>query len=129
MKIENHLESFKEHKETIFDWAIGIKGLKASQRIVGTHASRAMIDLLAVHLLKRNLIDAGTQINHRWFKSKKVFERLPEFNNKKQILSQIIELELICEDLTYGSPKSEEKIKQEINLFNKLEKQLTNGKE
>ena len=89
MKIENHLESFKEHKETIFDWAIGIKGLKASQRIVGTHASRAMIGPVAIHLLKRNLIDTGTQINHRWFKSKKVFERLLEFNNKEQILSQI----------------------------------------
>ena len=129
MKIENHLESFKEHKETIFDWAIKIKGLKESQRIIGTHASRAIIDLLAVYLLKRNIINTGIQINHRWFKSKKVLEKLPEFNNKKQIISQMIELELICEDLTYGSSKPEEKIKKAINLFNKLEKQLTNEKE
>jgi len=30
MKLENHLESYKEHKETIFDWALRIKGLKNS---------------------------------------------------------------------------------------------------
>lgn len=54
MKIENHLESFKEHKETIFDWGIKIKGLKGSQRIIGTHASRAIVDLLAIYLLKGN---------------------------------------------------------------------------
>lgn len=34
MKIENHLESFKEHKETIFEWALKIKGLKDSQRVI-----------------------------------------------------------------------------------------------
>ena len=46
MKKEHHIESFKEHKETIFDWALKIKGLKASQRIIGTHASRAIVDFL-----------------------------------------------------------------------------------
>lgn len=64
MKIENHLESYKEHRETIFDWALKIKGLKNSQRVVGMHASRAIVDLLAIHLLKRGLIDPGLQINH-----------------------------------------------------------------
>jgi len=83
MKIENHLDSYKEHKETIFDWALKVKGIKNSQRVIGLHASRAIIDLLSVYLLKRNLIDPGTQINHRWFKSKKVMEKLPEFEKKE----------------------------------------------
>lgn len=129
MKIENHLESFKEHKETIFDWAIGVKGLKASQRIIGTHASRGIVDLLAVYLLRKNLIHAGTQLNHRWFKSKSVMDRLPEFENKNKIVPKMVELELLCEDLTYGAPKSEEKIKDVINLFNELEEILQNEKE
>ncbi|MEK6934530.1 MAG: hypothetical protein AABW46_01500 [Nanoarchaeota archaeon] len=128
MKLENHLESYKEHKETIFDWALKIKGLKNSQRVIGLHASRAIIDLLAAYLLKRNLIDPGIQINHRWFKSEKVLEKLPEFENKEEIIKQIIKLELLCEDLTYGSPKSESKIKEAIKLFNKLELELKNGK-
>jgi len=128
MKLENHLESYKEHKETIFDWALKIKGLKNSQRVIGLHASRAIIDLLATYLLKRNLIDPGIQINHRWFKSEKVLERFPEFDNKEEIIKQIVKLELLCEDLTYGSPKPETKIKEAILLFNKLESELKNGK-
>ena len=127
MKIESHLESYKEHRETIFDWALKVKGLKNSQRIVGTHASRAIIDLLAVYLLKRSLIDPGMQINHRWFKSKRVMEKLPEFEGKEKICGDMIKLELLCEDLTYGSPKSEEKIKEAIILFNKIESELKNG--
>ena len=129
MKIENHLESYKEHRETIFDWALKIKGLKNSQRVIGTHASRAIVDLLAAYLLKKGLIDAGLQINHRWFKSKKIKEKLPEFENKEEICEDMIKLELLCEDLTYGSPKSEEKIKEAILMFNKIESKLKNGKE
>ena len=30
MKLETHIESFKEHKETIFDWAVKVKGLKVT---------------------------------------------------------------------------------------------------
>lgn len=127
MKIKNHLESYKEHRETIFDWALKVKGLRNSQRVVGTHASRAIVDLLAIYLLKRGLIGPGIQINHRWFKSKRVMERLPEFENKREICREMIKLELLCEDLTYGSPKSEEKIKEAILLFNKIESKLKNG--
>lgn len=71
MKIENHLESYKEHRETIFDWALKVKGLKNSQRVIGLHASRGIIDLLMVYLLKKGVIDSGTMINHRWFKHQK----------------------------------------------------------
>lgn len=127
MKIENHIESYKEHRETIFDWALKVKGIKNSQRIIGTHASRAIVDLLAAYLLKRTLIDSGMQINHRWFKSKRILEILPDFENKEEICKDMIKLELLCEDLTYGSPKPEEKIKEAILLFNKLEAKLKNG--
>ena len=118
------MESFREHRETIFDWAIKIKGLKESQRIIGTHASRGIVDLLAVYLLKRNLIDPGVQLNHRWFKSDKILERLPEFDNKKEIVLRMIELELLCEDLTYGSPKAELQIKKAVEIFRELEEKL-----
>jgi len=127
MKLENHLESYKEHKETIFDWALKVKGIENSQRVIGLHASRAIIDLLSVFLLERNLIDPGVQINHRWFKSRKVMDQLPDFQNKEKIVTLMVELELLCEDLTYGSPKPEEKIKEAVILFNKLETELKNG--
>ena len=124
MKIENHLESYIEHRETIFDWALKVKGLKNSQRVIGLHASRGIVDLLMVYLLKKDAIDSGTMINHRWFKSKSVMERLPEFENKEAICGELLKLEILSEDLTYGAPKPEEKIKEAILLFNKLEEKL-----
>ena len=128
MKVESHLDSYKEHRETIFDWALKVKGIKNSQRVIGLHASRGIIDLLSAYLLKKSLIDAGTKINHRWFKSKRVLEKLPEFDNKEKVCEDIINLELICEDLTYGSPKPEEKIKEAIMLFTKIEEELKDEK-
>lgn len=124
MKIESHLESYREHRETIFDWALKVKGIKNSQRTIGTHASRAIVDLLAAYLLKKNLISPGMKLNHRWFKSNKIADKLPEFENKKEICEDMTKLELLCEDLTYGAPKPEDKIKEAIVLFNKLEEKL-----
>lgn len=124
MKTEDHLESFKEHKETIFDWALKIKGLKNSQRTVGLHASRGIIDLLSAYLHEKNKITPGTQINHRWFKSKNVEDRLPEFDKKRDIIEDIVKLELLCEDLSYGAPKPIENIKEALGLFKKLEGEI-----
>lgn len=124
MRIEDHEESFNEHKETIFSWALEVKGIENSQRIVGLHASRAIIDLLSIFLLKKRKIDSGKQINHRWFKSTKVEEKIPEFPNKKEILEKIVELELLCEKLTYGSKRSKTEIKRTLDLFNELEEKI-----
>jgi len=124
MKIEDHLTSFNEHKETIFEWALKVKGLKNSQRIIGLHISRAIIDLLSAYLHETNKINLGFQINHRWFKSKKVLKKLPDFKDKEKIINNIIKLELLSEDLSYSSPKSIEKIKEAINLFKKIEEEI-----
>lgn len=124
MRIEEHQESFEEHKETIFRWALEVKGLEKSQRIIGLHASRAVIDLLSVYLLKKGKINSGKQINHRWFKSRKVTEKIPEFENKKEIVNKIVELELLCEKLAYGSKRPVTEIKKTLELFNELEKSI-----
>ena len=124
MKIEEHKASFKEHKETIFRWAIEVKGIENSQRIVGLHASRAIIDLLSIFLLENGKISSGKQINHRWFKSKRVYGKLPEFAAKKEIIDKIMELELLCEKLTYGSKKPENEIKRALKMFNQLETKI-----
>lgn len=110
MKVEEHQESFKEHKETIFRWAIEVIGIENSQRTIGLHASRAILDLLSIYLLKKGKITAGKQVNHRWFKSLKVHDKLPDFPYKNDVIRKIVELELFKE------------------LENKI-KSLENGKE
>ena len=82
MKIAEHQESFEEHKETIFRWALEVKGIDKSQRIIGLHASRAILDLLSIYLLKKGKMSPGKQINHRWFKSGKVSDKLPDFKQR-----------------------------------------------
>ena|SRR3989344_1320712 len=124
MKIEEHQESFEEHKETIFRWALEVKGLEKSQRIIGLHASRAAIDLLSIYLLQKGKISSGKQINHRWFKSMRVMDKLPEFKGKKEAVGRIVELELLCEKLTYGSKRPEGEIKKALELFNELENKI-----
>ena len=126
MKIAEHQESFEEHKETIFRWALEVKGIEKSQRIIGLHASRAILDLLSIYLLKKGKMSPGKQINHRWFKSGKVSDKLPDFKNKNQITEKIIKLELLCEKLTYGSQRSETEIKTALELFNEIEAKIKN---
>jgi len=124
MKAEDHLESFKEHKDTIFDWALRVKGLKNSQRIIGLHAARGIVDLLSVYLHEKGKISIGAQINHRWFKSKKAKGKLPDFKEKDRIIDELVELELRCEDLSYGAPKPAEKIEEVLRLFKGLEEKI-----
>jgi hypothetical protein len=124
MKLENHEDSYKEHREAIFRFALDILGIEKSQRIIGLHASRGILDLLSIHLLKKNKISEGMQLNHRWFKSSKVADRLPEFTNKKSIVGKIVALERLCEKLTYGAKKPTSDIEQAITLFKDLENEI-----
>lgn len=125
MRIESHKASFEVHKRAIFKWALEVEGLENAQRIVGLHASRGIIELFSIVLHTKNIIDEGFQINHRWFKSSKVGEKFPEFENKESIIIKIIELENLCEALSYGTEKPVEKTEEAIKLFKELEETLT----
>ena len=124
MRIEDHEESLKEHKETIFRWAVEVKGVEHAQRIIGLHASRAIMDMLSIYLLKKGKISPGKQLNHRWFKSTKAAEKIPEFENKKDIVGKTVELEIVCERLAYGSKRPVSEIKKALELFNELEQKI-----
>jgi len=121
MRIESHEQAFEVHRRAIFKWAIEIEGLEKSQRIVGLHASRAIIELLSIFLHRKKLIDEGFQLNHRWFKSRKVSDRLPDFTNKTEVVSKIVELENLCETLAYGSEQPVSRTEEAIRLFTETE--------
>ncbi len=121
MRPGDHIEAFEERKETIFKWAVEVRGIEKSQRIIGDNASKAMIELLSAYLHKKQKIDEGFQINHTWFKSEKVFSRLPEFQSKETIVSKMIDLEKLCEKLSYGTPRAGEEVRKALSLFEGLE--------
>jgi len=122
MKEEDHLKAYQECKDTIFSWALEIRGLEKSQRTVGLNASRAIVELLSAYLHRKKLVDEGFQLNHRWFKSKSVSQKLPDFKNKEKVLEKIVSLENSSETLAYGSPKPLERMKEIVELFNDVEK-------
>lgn len=124
MRIELHQEAFETNKRAIFKWALEVEGLEKSQRIIGLHASRGILELLSVFLHKRKLIDEGFQLNHRWFKTEKVSSKLPEFENKKEIISKIVRLENLCEILSYGTQRPLDETQQALNLSKELEEIL-----
>ena len=120
MKAKDHMNAYNEHREAI-NWAIN-RGLLKSQRIIGIHASRAIIELFSAYLHEKNLINIGFQINHRWFKTEKVSQRFPDFSGKDLVIKKLVELEREAENLVYGSQKTEGEIKKVLNLFNETEK-------
>lgn len=124
MRPELHMEAFEERKETIYRWAIEVRGIENSQRIIGDNASKATAELLSACLHKQRKIDEGFQINHAWFKSESVYNRFPEFENKSMIIPKMIELERLCEKLSYGAPKPIENIRNALELFQLLEKTI-----
>lgn len=124
MKAEDHIEAYEEYKETIFKWALRVRGLEKSQRIVGLNASRGTVELLSAYLHKKERVAGGFQLNHRWFKSERVGEKLPEFERKGEIVRKISELENLCEQLTYGSPKPVEKVSRALELFREIEDEI-----
>jgi len=78
MKEEEHLKAYQEYKDNIFSWALEIRGIEKSQRTIALNASRAMVELLSAYLHRRKLVDEGFQLNHRWFKSEKIYDKLPD---------------------------------------------------
>lgn len=124
MKEEDHWKAYQEYKDNIFSWALEIRGLEKSQRTIGLNASRAIVELLSVYLHKKKLVDEGFQLNHRWFKTERVSEKLPDFKNRDKILQKMVSLENSSETLAYGSPKPMERIKEIIELFNEVEKMI-----
>lgn len=122
MKEEDHRKAYQEYRDNIFSWALEIRGLEKSQRTVGLNASRALVELLSAYLHRKKLVDEGFQLNHRWFKSINVSQKLPDFKNKGSIIQKMVSLENASEVLAYGAPKPYERIKEIIALFNDTEK-------
>lgn len=124
MNPEYSLSAFEERKETIFKWAVEVRGIENSQRIIGDNASKAITELLSAYLHKHHKVEVGFQLNHSWFKSQRVTERLPEFPDKDIIVANMIRLEKLCENLSYGAPRPLVRVKEALQLFQVLEEKI-----
>lgn len=121
MKTETHEEAFEVHRKAIFSWGLEIEGIENAQRIIGLHAARGIMELLSLFFHKKKIVSPGFQLNHSWFKSEKVVDKLPDFPNKKEIVEKLVKLENLCEVLTYGKKKPVSETEKAVKLFEELE--------
>ena len=118
--------SIEAHKESVRVLIEDIKEkLRAEiaverQKLIGFSCSEASCDLLVVLLHKKNLINPGFNINHRFFSSIKTAEvRFNfEFPSKNKLISLLVKQEEYRDILCYGKPKRKEPVIKCIeNLF------------
>jgi len=125
MRQEDHFKAYEQHRATIFKWGVDVQGLDNSQRIVGLHTSRGIIELLSFYLHKNGLIERGQQLNHRWFKSERnISEKLPRFDGFSDLIPRMVRLELLSETLSYGTQRPLDATEKALELFSEIENTL-----
>ena len=120
------MTTMEEHRKIINEFLDDInEKIKANllverQKIIGFSASEASVNLFAIFLHKRNLIEPGFNVNHRHFGSLRMAENVFNFNfsNKDKILNLLVSQESYRNRLCYGKEKDASIVNSTIkNLF------------
>ena len=112
------------------------KGIINHQRRLAFSLSLGAVSLIEIYLKRKNVLKSGAKINHLWLKKKKEnvkkfisnqiicpIENLKEIDN---ILNISYKIEKERDEIAYGKPVSEEILKEKINLFLNLKKEIEN---
>jgi len=112
------------------------KGIINHQRRLAFSLSLGAVSLIEIYLKRKNVLKSGAKINHLWLKKKKEnvkkfisnqiicpIENLKEIDN---ILNISYKIEKERNEIAYGKPVSEEILKEKINLFLNLKKEIEN---
>ncbi len=110
------------------------KGIIAHQRRLAFALSMGAVSLIEDYLSNKNVLKKGAKINHRWFKKKKenakdliskhLISSIDNLGKMDSILDKAFDLENERNEIAYGKPVSEDKLKEKINLFFKLKKEV-----
>ena len=109
------------------------KGIVAHQRRLAFALSLGAVSLIENYLTNKNVLKKGAKINHRWFKKKKenvrnlisrhLISSIDNLEKIDSILDKTFNLENERNEIAYGKPVSEDKLKEKINLFFELKKE------
>jgi|SRR3989338_9736181 len=110
------------------------KGIVSHQRRLAFSLSLGVVYLIEKYLTKEKVLKSGAKINHLWFKKKKEnvkkaisrqiispIENVKSFDN---LLDLAFEIEKDRNELAYGKSVSENILKEKINLFLDLKKEV-----
>lgn len=110
------------------------KGIVSHQRRLAFSLSLGTVSLIEIYLDKLNVFKTGAKINHLWLKKKKdnvkklvsnqltcPIESIKDFD---KILNIAYEIEKERNEIAYGKPVSESLLRDKINLFLDLKKEV-----
>ncbi len=121
--IEEHKKIIKQFLDDINE-KIRADLLVERQKIIGFSASEAAVNLFAWLLHKKNLVEPGFNINHRYFASEKIAKNKFNFDipEREKVIGLLVNQENYREKLCYGKEK-------EANIINSAIKNLFQIKE
>lgn len=112
------------------------KGIKIHQRRLAFSLSLGASTLLEHYLDKKEILKSGAKINHQWLnKNLKNFKEIisnqiicpvEELTDLDALLEMCQEIEKKRNEIIYGTAVSEEVLRDLINLFFKLKKEIEN---
>ncbi|MBI5072617.1 hypothetical protein HZA99_02250 [Candidatus Woesearchaeota archaeon] len=122
--VEEHQKNIKQFLDDINE-KIRAGLLLDRQKIIAFSASEAAANLLEYYLHKKQLVQAGFRVNHRYFTSERKAESYFSFpfSKKQEIIKLLIKQEEYRDILCYGKEKEIKKVQEAIDNLTKL-KQL-----
>ena len=116
---EEHEKIVKEFLEDINE-KIRANLLIERQKIIGFAASEAAVNLFALLLRKKSIVESGFNVNHRYFASQRIAERRFDFHIPKKIelIKLLVDQENYRNKLCYGKDKKANIVSSAVeNLF------------
>lgn len=117
--IDEHEKIVKEFLDDIHE-KIRANLLVHRQKIVGFAASEAAVNLFALLLHKKNIVEPSFNVNHKYFASERIAEKRFDFDipKKDKLLRLLIDQEDYRNKLCYGKDKKAEIVNSAVkNLF------------
>ncbi len=108
-------------------------GVVSHQRRLAFALSLGASSLLEGYLEKKKILKPGAKINHQWLKKKKENVKklistqtvsILEHKEIDKILDLAYDIEKDRNELSYGKPASEDTLKEKIDIFLKLKKEI-----
>ena len=131
------MTTIDEHKRIVKEFLDDInEKIKAGllierQKIIGFSGSEAATNLFALFLHKKNLIEPGFNVNHRFFASQRIAEKIFcfDFPLKEKIINLLVNQEMYRNKLCYGRAKDEGVVNSAIKNLFEIKKLLEEGEE
>lgn len=133
---KDYISNLSEVSDEIDSALKDARGITVHQKRLAFCISLGVIEVLESYLKKKNALKKGFKLNHQWFKKKrenvkkilenKVISSLDDLPLLDKILDVCYKVETKRNELAYGSQSHEEILRELINDFLDIKKEVEN---